>query len=120
MRGSPETSPSEISSIEAEKMRPKSDAFLINQQVDLRNGEMIAVAPAPAASPRTPQQQSAPSAPQTRRRRSVKQSVDVSDKKRSMSLNSIDEFKNPKASQDKFPFFVRLGRSWSRRRSAAT
>jgi len=120
MRGTPETSPSEISSIEAEKMRPKSEAFLIGQDVDLRNGEMIPVAPAPAASPRKPQEQSATSAPQTRRRRSIKQSVDVSDKKRSMSLNSIDELKNPKVSQDKFPFLVRLGRSWSRRVSAAT
>ncbi|KAK4223981.1 hypothetical protein QBC38DRAFT_34295 [Podospora fimiseda] len=41
-----------------------------------------------------------------------------SDKKRSLSLNSIDDYKRGKLSQDKFPLLVRLGRSWSRRMSS--
>ncbi|KAK4160093.1 hypothetical protein QBC43DRAFT_293291 [Cladorrhinum sp. PSN259] len=42
----------------------------------------------------------------------------ASDKKRSLSLNSIDDLKMNKLSQDKFPLLVRLGKSWSRRMSS--
>jgi hypothetical protein len=44
----------------------------------------------------------------------------MSDKKRSMSLTSIDELKTPKAAQEKLPFIARLGRSWSRRLSSSS
>ncbi|KAL2125570.1 hypothetical protein VTJ04DRAFT_1935 [Mycothermus thermophilus] len=51
------------------------------------------------------------------------------DMRRSLSLNSVDELKAaaaaaaaaaPKMASEKSPFFVRLGRSWSRRLSSAT
>ncbi|KAK0732510.1 hypothetical protein B0T21DRAFT_384776 [Apiosordaria backusii] len=41
------------------------------------------------------------------------------DKRRSLSLTSIDDLKMSKASPTKVPLFTRLGRSWSRRMSAA-
>jgi hypothetical protein len=116
MRGSFETS-SEISSVEAEKARPKSEGFPVGLD-DLYDGEIIPVAtPASAKSPKKTQ---ASSAPQTRRQRSTRhrEPADV-DKKRSLSLNSLDDLKPPKTSPEKFPFFTRLGRSWSRRLSAA-
>ncbi|KAK0669119.1 hypothetical protein QBC41DRAFT_365040 [Cercophora samala] len=41
------------------------------------------------------------------------------DKRRSLSLTSIDDLKMPKGNPTKVPLFTRLGRSWSRRMSAA-
>jgi hypothetical protein len=123
MRGT-EEDPSTDSS-EADYKRPNSEAYSTNQELDLRKGEIIPMVPAQPAA-KSPQlwsrKQPTPSTPQTRRQRSMKsrESADVSDKKRSLSLNSLEDLKTPKTTQDRFPFLVRLGRSWSRRRSAAT
>ncbi len=105
------TSPSEISSLEAEKIRPRSEAFISSHDIDLRYGETIPAA-ASAASPR--KQQASPT--QTRGHRAAKHPE--SDKKRSLSLNSLEDLKAPNVG-DKVPFLARLSRSWSRRLSAA-
>jgi BRCT domain type II-containing protein len=111
-------------SSEADYKRPNSEAFSANQELDLRKGEIIPMVPAQPKSPQiwSRKQQSTPATPQARRQRSTKnrESADVSDKKRSLSLNSLDDLKTPKTPQDRISFLVRLGRSWSRRRSAAT
>ncbi|KAK4151626.1 hypothetical protein C8A00DRAFT_16990 [Chaetomidium leptoderma] len=114
--------PSDISSLD------KSAAFTPGQEIDLRDGEILpltdpAGSPKVQASRRQQQRQPAPSTPQTHSKRSTRhlESAEVSsDRKRSMSLNSLDDLKTPKSNQEKPPFFVRLGRSWSRRMSAAS
>jgi hypothetical protein len=85
--------------------------------IDTRSGEMIPTTPrdSPKASP--PRTQPAPSPLSTKHR----DAADImSDRKRSMSLTSIDELKTPKAAQEKLPFIARLGRSWSRRLSSSS
>lgn len=65
--------------------------------------------------------QSAPPSPRLQSRRPAKKrpSVEVlPDPKRSLSPTSVAELKAPKPGQEKFPFFLRLGRSWSRRMSS--
>ncbi len=119
MSGDSGTSASDISSVEAEKIRPKSEAFQLSQAIEASDVVTIpAATPAPSASPRIHQQPQTSSPPQTFRRRSSKPDAPP-DKKRSMSLTSFDDLKTPKPPPGKSHFFVRLGRSWSRRLSAA-
>ncbi len=103
-------SPSEISSLEADKIRPRSEAFVSSHDIDLRYGETIPVGTS-ATSPRKQQASST----QTRHRAAKHPE---SDKKRSLSLNSLDDLKAPNV-DEKIPFLARLSRSWSRRLSAA-
>ncbi|KAK4040956.1 hypothetical protein C8A01DRAFT_35012 [Parachaetomium inaequale] len=125
MRGK-EPSLSDIS--EGEYKRPMSTASLVAHEIDVRDGEVLPVT-APAESTGSPeahsprkQQRPAPSTPQSRRQRATTYQgpAQVPDRKRSMSLTSIDDMKTPKVSPDKLPFLVRLGRSWSRRLSSVS
>ncbi|KAK3900083.1 hypothetical protein C8A05DRAFT_45997 [Staphylotrichum tortipilum] len=128
MSGESGASTSDISSLEAEKIRPKSEAFPHGHGIELNDVVTISMATsAPITSPRKQQQQQqqpqTPAPPLTFRRRSTKTRLPASsppDKKRSFSLTSLDDLKTPpKSTPSKSPFFVRLGRSWSRRLSAA-
>ena len=117
---------------------PAIEAYPDDSAVELRNDDQISLSTsASVAKPELPearrplkyqqQEQSAakenPQTPperqstKTKKRRSVVTETS-SDKKRSLSLNSIDDLKMGKLPQDKFPLFVRLGRSWSRRMSS--
>jgi hypothetical protein len=126
MRGK-EPSLSSIS--EGEYKPPMSTASLVAHEIDVRDGEVLPLTASAqpgghpeARSPRKQQQRSAPSTPQTRRQRATtyQGSAQDTDRKRSMSLNSIDDMKTPKVSPGKVPFLARLGRSWSRRMSSVS
>lgn len=115
---------------------PTSEANSDDSAVELRSDDQVSLSTSPSvAKPELPEarrplkyqkqeQKSAAEIPQTlleRKSTKKRQSVvaeTTADKKRSLSLNSIDDLKMGKLSQDKFPLFVRLGRSWSRRMSS--
>ena len=87
------------------------------EAVDIRSGEMIPATPRDSPKASAPRKQPAASPLSTRHR----DTADItSDRKRSMSLTSIDELKTPTAPQEKLPFIARLGRSWSRRLSSSS
>ncbi|KAK4129693.1 hypothetical protein N657DRAFT_91018 [Parathielavia appendiculata] len=125
MRGKGEAPSSDSS--EADYKDVNSEA-LAGQENDIRKGEVISMAASPQSFAKSSQimsprkQQFTPLTPQTRRQRSITTpgSADNSVNKRSWSLNTLDELNDSKTNQGRFPFLVRLGRSWSRRRSAAT
>lgn len=123
---------SEISAYDADMNRVKSELLLDDQLIQVRNLDLIATATLTAEpetealqprSPKTQQRQSPPSPPQVPRRRSTKKrdpsETYTAKKKRSLSLTSLEEMKKPKLAQEKVPFFMRLGRSLSRRMSSA-
>lgn len=73
--------------------------------------------PVPSSSPVTTRQWSS-----IRKRQSptvTELQTEDADKRRSLSLTSIDDLKMSKRSPTRVPLFTRLGRSWSRRMSAA-
>ncbi|KAK4096872.1 hypothetical protein N658DRAFT_332024 [Parathielavia hyrcaniae] len=123
MRGKEEASSSDSS--EADYKEPFGQA-LKGQEADICKGEVVvAMTASPPKSSQgwsTRNQQSTPPSPQIRRQRSITmpRSTDVSVKKRSWSLNSLEGIEPAKANPDRVPFLVRLGRSWSRNQSAAT
>lgn len=105
---------------EVEYKQPNSETSLVAHEIELAS-------PAQPADPevrsmKKRQEGTAPSTPQTRRKRSTTDPKpdEVSDRKRSLSLNSFDNMKVPKSGQAKLPFFVRLSRPWSRRLSSAS
>lgn len=122
---------SEISTYDADMNRVKSELLLDDQLIQARNLDLIATATLTAEpetealqprSPKTQQRQFPPSPPQVPRRQSTKKrdpSETYTAKKRSLSLTSLEELKKPKLAQEKVPFFMRLGRSLSRRMSSA-
>jgi len=105
---------------EVEYKQPNSETSLVAHEIELAS-------PAQPADPevrsmKKRQEGTAPSTPQTRRKRSTTDPKpdEVSDRKRSLSLNSFDNMKVPKSGHAKLPFFVRLSRPWSRRLSSAS
>jgi hypothetical protein len=125
MREKFEASLSDTSEVDCK--RPISETSLVAHEIELGDGQ---TPPAPASvqptgpevrSLKTLPERTAPSTPQKRRQRSITdpKPAEASDRKRSMSLNSLD-MKAPKAGQAKFPFFVRLTRSWSRHLSSTS
>jgi hypothetical protein len=129
MRGKVEASAK--SSEDAAHNDPEGEMVLLGNETDPGDGETTPVASPQTQSPRGSlkgrswmKRHSAPSTPPARQQRQTGQqrSADVSSgKKRTMSLVSVEGMKGPKAAtQERSPFLVRLGRSWSRRLSAAT
>ncbi|KAK3985062.1 hypothetical protein QBC44DRAFT_164457 [Cladorrhinum sp. PSN332] len=117
--------------------RPLSQVILDDATTETRSDDQTSLSSSPspakaelpdARRPRKYQQQeqTAVTEPMSRQRSGSttkkKQSLVTetpSDKKRSLSLNSIDDIKMGKLSQEnKLPLLVRLGRSWSRRMSS--
>ncbi|KAK4143936.1 uncharacterized protein C8A04DRAFT_11932 [Dichotomopilus funicola] len=121
MRERFEPSLSDVS--EGELKRPLSDASVEAQEI-----EVAVATPTKAHTPKKQQarqQAPGPSTPPKRRQTATvsmtQAKPNVPDRKRSMSLMSFDDLKaSPKATQQKFPLLVRLGRSWSRRMSSTS
>ncbi|KAK3299852.1 uncharacterized protein B0H64DRAFT_369176 [Chaetomium fimeti] len=110
MREKFEASLSDTSEVDCKP--PISETSLVAHEIELGDGQ---TPPAPASveptgpevrSLKTLPERTAPSTPQKRRQRSITdpKPAEASDRKRSMSLNSLD-MKAPKAGQAKFPFF---------------
>jgi hypothetical protein len=119
MRERFEASLSDTSEVECK--HPISETSLVAHEIELADGQ-TPPAPAPVQhtgpevlSLKKSHERAAPSTPQKHRQRSMTDPKpdEASDRKRSMSLNSLD-MKTPKA-QAKFSFLLRLSRSWSRR-----
>lgn len=112
---------------EVEYKRPNSETSLVAHEIELKDGQTPPIsAPAQSAGPEIRslkrQDRTVPSTPQAHRKRSTTDPKpdEVSDRKRSLSLNSLDNMKASKTAQVKLPFLVRLSRPWSRRLSSAS
>lgn len=108
--------PPDSSTLEGLKGRSKSEPIINSQEIATGDSKV------PAAKTRSAKghQRSNSSTAFTLKQRSSKhQKVDVSaDRKRSGSLTSIEDLKNPQSTPEKTPLLARLSRSWSRRLSA--
>lgn len=112
--------------------RPVSDVYPVDEAIELRTDDQSSLSTVPSQTkPERPepllQRKQSPqvpartvptptSSPLSNRKRHSIITETLKDKRRSLSLTSIDDIKMSK--QEKVPFLSKLGRSWSRRMSA--
>ncbi|KAK4182725.1 hypothetical protein QBC35DRAFT_144011 [Podospora australis] len=142
MRNTPEgmPSPGEISPGSPRRRtdikRPTSDVYPVDEAIEVRSDDQSSLSTVPshtkaelpeAQLPRKQMQQASvkpvpPPVPTLSPFSSLKRQSMIAetakDKRRSLSLTSIDDIKMSSHKQDKVPFLSKLGRSWSRRMSA--
>ena len=109
---------------EGEYKRPNSDTSLVAHEIELKDGQTPPeqAVGSEICSVNKREDRMVPGTPRPQRKRSTTdpKTDELSDRKRSLSLNSVDNIKASKTGPVKLPFLMRLSRPWSRRLSSAS